>query len=66
LKRDGNRILRLPVNGVDIPSNQAVDLSSGSRENTPNLVDGVSPSIAVTSDRVRCYGPTFASRLRGS
>jgi hypothetical protein len=65
LERDGNQLLRLPVNGVDIPSNREASLSSGSRENTPNPIDGVSRSIAVTSDRLRCYGPAFASRLRG-
>jgi hypothetical protein len=27
-------------------------------------MDGVSLSVATTSDRVRCYGPAFASRVR--
>jgi hypothetical protein len=65
LKRDGNQLLRLPVGGTNTSSSQAASLSSGSRENTPNLIDGVSQSVAVTSDRVGCYGPAFASRLRG-
>jgi hypothetical protein len=65
LERDGNQLLRLPVNGVDIPSNREASLSSGSRENTPNPIDGVSRSIAVASDRLRCYGPASTSRLRG-
>jgi hypothetical protein len=63
--RDGNQLPRSPVNGVDTSSNQAASFLSGSRENTPNLIDGVSLSVAVISDRVRCYGPAFASRLRG-
>jgi hypothetical protein len=65
LKRDGNHLLRLPINGVETSSNQAAGLSSGSRENTPNRIDGVSQSVTVTSDWVRCYGPAFASRLHG-
>jgi hypothetical protein len=65
LKRVGNQLLRLPVESADTPSDQVANLSSGSRECTPDRIDCASQSVAVTSNRIRCRGPAIASRLRG-